>query len=426
MLGALLLLLLNAATASAGTRSLDSEALYKELLKQVVWIETSDRIGRPAAQGSGIVLGRSLSSSTIQSFDERYSHANSDGIDVLSNFHVVAFAGEITIRANTGEQALAAVVFCDAERDLTILRTVRKLPVEPVAFSTSYKVGQRVYALGSPKGLGWTFSDGIISGIRQEVGRQFVQTTAPMSPGSSGGGLFNDQGKLIGLTTFQASEGQNLNFALELGTMASELNDLRKGNCVRPLGVDHEEWVVGAIRRMSDGSSEWRPIHPKWRAWKECNDAIAALEPGKPEIFSSGWKDWRKRRSSAFSHRFSLFNRDTEGLIEALEGTTEGKAREKLLQVASPSAKSQLSFELYLLQEAALGDAESFGQVFIDIVESLPQKPSQPNLRPVEVDVEVNRASRDFRYYLELLKQRPSQAENAVEVEDSLRKNGWL
>src|SRR4029079_615475 len=56
--------------------------------------------------------------------------------------------------------------------------------------------------------------DGLISGLREINGISVLQTTAPISPGSSGGGLFNDAGPLVGITTFQSRSGQNLNFAL--------------------------------------------------------------------------------------------------------------------------------------------------------------------------------------------------------------------
>ena len=57
-------------------------------------------------------------------------------------------------------------------------------------------------------------SEGLISSLRPYEGSQYIQTSAAISPGSSGGGLFDDQGRLVGITTFQIIEGQNLNFAL--------------------------------------------------------------------------------------------------------------------------------------------------------------------------------------------------------------------
>jgi serine protease Do len=79
-------------------------------------------------------------------------------------------------------------------------------------------VGEPVYTLGSPVGLELTLANGILSGRREEGGRAYIQTTAPISPGSSGGGLFDAHGNLIGITTLaivgKEHLNQSLNFAI--------------------------------------------------------------------------------------------------------------------------------------------------------------------------------------------------------------------
>ena len=74
--------------------------------------------------------------------------------------------------------------------------------------------GQTVFAIGSPQGLDLSISEGIVSSVRESRLGPLIQTTAAISPGSSGGGLFNVSGQLIGITTFQSKTGQNLNFAV--------------------------------------------------------------------------------------------------------------------------------------------------------------------------------------------------------------------
>ncbi len=76
------------------------------------------------------------------------------------------------------------------------------------------KVGERAYAVGAPEGLELTLSEGLVSGLREVDDVRVIQTSAPISHGSSGGGLFDSEGRLIGVTTFFLKEGQNLNFAL--------------------------------------------------------------------------------------------------------------------------------------------------------------------------------------------------------------------
>jgi S1-C subfamily serine protease len=71
-----------------------------------------------------------------------------------------------------------------------------------------------VYAIGTPQGLERTLSQGLVSAMRETSEGTVIQTSAPISPGSSGGGLFDTQGQLVGITTFQTKTGQNLNFAI--------------------------------------------------------------------------------------------------------------------------------------------------------------------------------------------------------------------
>jgi len=89
--------------------------------------------------------------------------------------------------------------------------------------SSSLKVGQKVYAIGSPLGFENSMSEGIISGLRNydEMERNLIQITASISPGSSGGAVVNDKGELIGISTLSAKEGQNLNFAIPIDDVLS-------------------------------------------------------------------------------------------------------------------------------------------------------------------------------------------------------------
>jgi S1-C subfamily serine protease len=80
------------------------------------------------------------------------------------------------------------------------------------------EVGEKVYSIGTPRGLEKTIADGIISGLLTRSNPHLIQTTAPISPGSSGGGLFDAYGNLIGITTLSLKESQNINFAIAADT----------------------------------------------------------------------------------------------------------------------------------------------------------------------------------------------------------------
>jgi hypothetical protein len=89
--------------------------------------------------------------------------------------------------------------------------------LNPVAAVRPYgklAVGERVFTVGSPRGLENTLTEGIVSGLRARHGLSLIQISAPISPGSSGGGLFDAAGNLIGITTFGIRDTQNLNFAI--------------------------------------------------------------------------------------------------------------------------------------------------------------------------------------------------------------------
>jgi S1-C subfamily serine protease len=108
------------------------------------------------------------------------------------------------------------IVAGDSPTDRCIL-SVEQENLDPVPGFRRYDtlmVGEEVYTIGSPSGLESTLGQGIISGLRQLDLQRLIQTTAPISPGSSGGGLFDQSGNVVGITTFMVGQGQSLNFAI--------------------------------------------------------------------------------------------------------------------------------------------------------------------------------------------------------------------
>lgn len=135
---------------------------------------------------------------------------------LLTNCHVVKDRPIIKLWQD-GKRADATLVAGDEATDRCVLRTdqLTLVPITGVRKVDSLAIGERVFAIGAPITLERTLSEGLISGIRHDVGRTLVQTSAPISPGSSGGGLFDDRGNLVGITTLASrSRAQNLNFAI--------------------------------------------------------------------------------------------------------------------------------------------------------------------------------------------------------------------
>jgi serine protease Do len=182
-----------AATLGASSAPRSAENVFAEVAPSVARIQVMDVSGHVIALGSGVVIDKAV---------------------VLTNCHVAKRGVKLTVKV--GDAVMPATIqLADEEFDLCRL-TVPGLVAPAVAIGSvaSLRTGQRVYAIGAPAGLELTISEGIVSALRKVDEGTVIQTTAPISPGSSGGGLFDASGAMVGIVTFQHRFGQNLNFAL--------------------------------------------------------------------------------------------------------------------------------------------------------------------------------------------------------------------
>lgn len=138
-----------------------------------------------------------------------------DAATLLTNCHVIAEAAVIRVRQG-GTTAEARPLAGDEGSDRCLLRVegVKLAAVRGIRAYGDLKVGETVYTIGAPRGLEATLGQGLVSGLRTAKGMRYVQTTAPIAPGSSGGGLFDAAGNLVGITTFLLRDSQGLNFAI--------------------------------------------------------------------------------------------------------------------------------------------------------------------------------------------------------------------
>ena len=134
--------------------------------------------------------------------------------ELLTNCHVLGSRTTATLEQE-GQKTAARLVSANAAADRCILQSDaplrRWVRIRPFA---DIKVGELAYTVGAPKGMELTIAEGIVSSKRTKDGDRVVQTSAPISNGSSGGGLFDAQGHLIGITTWMRKDAQNLNFAI--------------------------------------------------------------------------------------------------------------------------------------------------------------------------------------------------------------------
>ncbi|MFH1951119.1 MAG: tetratricopeptide repeat-containing serine protease family protein [Pseudomonadota bacterium] len=186
-------LIMTAFLFGADVHAKTASEVFDAVSSSIVVIRTYDAEGKNRGLGSGVFLS---------------------GDVIATNCHVIEHAASAQV-VYRGKTYSANLLHSDWDRDICTLTVIGiKAPAVMTGSTSRLKVGTRVYAVGAPQGLELTLSEGIISSLRPVVGGQYLQITAPISPGSSGGGLFDEEGRLIGLTSFYLAKGQQLNFAV--------------------------------------------------------------------------------------------------------------------------------------------------------------------------------------------------------------------
>ena len=163
-----------------------AEKVFENAWRSVVIVTTDD------GQGSGVIIRPNV---------------------VATNCHVVDDGGEIVVyksdnrRADTDTPFAATIRRANDEDDFCLLEVDGLWGVSAtVRRYDTLKVGEAVYGLGAPKGLDLSLSDGLVSQLREVRGTRFIQTNAAISPGSSGGGLFDSEGNLVGIMTLKIAD----------------------------------------------------------------------------------------------------------------------------------------------------------------------------------------------------------------------------
>jgi len=192
---------------STGTKAPESPVTpvngLQRAIQAVCAVTAYDSNGQPFSSGSAVIVASNMA---------------------VTCHHVVDGAAAITLKTYDGKM-LQVMAYTPRDMplpDLIILKISGQQVPPPISWNknTSYQIGDRVYAIGNPQGLAGTVSDGIISACRFYLGYgNIIQTTAPISQGSSGGALVNPAGQLVGIMVLQMKEGQNLNFAMPIDTV---------------------------------------------------------------------------------------------------------------------------------------------------------------------------------------------------------------
>ena len=251
-IGLMLLLLCGITAANAQS----PQQIAKKSFRSTVLLVMEDDNGQPMSLGSGFFVA--------------------DG-QIATNLHVVegTARGYAKLVGQETKFNIEGYTAIDENRDLIILK-VTTYGTQPISLGNSdfAQVGEIVYAVGNPRGLEGTFSDGIISSIRPVGSDKLIQITAPLSPGSSGGPVLNRRGEVIGVSVLTIRDGQNLNFAIPSNYLKNLISKVgyvkslseakpttRRQSLLKGLGGRNVEGVTG-------GKFTW--------------DAVYAFDPGPP------------------------------------------------------------------------------------------------------------------------------------------------
>ncbi len=241
--------------------ALTAGQVFDKVQGSIVVVQTLDSRGDVIGQGSGVLLPSGK---------------------IATNRHVVEKGAAYKVGV-AGRFVPATLYAEDFDKDICLLdaKGLDRKPVE-LGKASTLKVGDRVYAVGAPRGLELSLSDGIVSQLRGGP-PPLIQTTAAISPGSSGGGLFDGEGRLVGLTTLYIEGGQSLNFAMPVEWIA-KVKPGRKA--VAGEYGKFEWWMLAAALEEFDDWQGLRDWCLKWTksepenafAWAGLGNAYIKLE----------------------------------------------------------------------------------------------------------------------------------------------------
>lgn len=233
--------------------ALSGSQVYERVKDSVVVVMAYDRAGKAVGLGSGVALPSG---------------------EIVTNYHVVKTGVRYKV-GQRGKTAPASLKGSNPDNDLALL-LAPGLTAAPARLgqASRLKVGEQGFAVGSPQGLELSLSEGIVSQLRGGP-PPLIQTTVAISPGSSGGGLFNDQGELVGIMTFQLKEGQNLNFAVPVEWVGQLAQSVRKGLVfVGPVDITDQELATSAgvwLKQAMEltGTQDYQALLAHARRWTE-------------------------------------------------------------------------------------------------------------------------------------------------------------
>jgi len=273
----------------------DAKFVFQQASKSVVIVEAYSPSGN--IQGSGVAFLHGYNPADLR------SNMTPDDIRdlrpyityVVTNAHVVKDAIRFSV-LQKGESYVAIVEYTDDDLDLAILRVDGiALAISTPDKGSQVDIGEKVFAIGSPLGLETSITEGIISGKREQNGVLLLQTTTPISKGSSGGGLFDSKARFIGVTTFKLTSGESINFAVDAAYVSEVNNAVLSSAILRVIAetiFSPDEMTVIKSHRLTkwllnERAENGQKLYVVVK--KNMDDAIK----GPPEAIEQLWKQYQ-------------------------------------------------------------------------------------------------------------------------------------
>lgn len=312
---------------------------------------------------------------------------SNDGF-ILTNNHVVTGASEITVRLSDRREFPGKVIGADPRSDLALLKIeASSLPMVRFAPPDALKVGEWVVAIGSPFGLDYSASAGIVSAIGRSIPTErgedyvpFIQTDVAINPGNSGGPLLNLKGEVVGINSqiYTRSGGSiGLSFAIPVSVAADVVQQLKsKGrvdrgwlgvyiqdvdrNLAQSLGLDKTEGAL--IAQVEEDS-------PAKRAGIKAGDVVVSLD-GQPIIDASDLPHKVGLLPAGKKVPLTVMRKGEEKSLTLEIGVRPGAAEESVASAAPDASKGdRLGLVVADLDEQKGANREVPGGVVVRAVE---------------------------------------------------------
>jgi S1-C subfamily serine protease len=236
---------------------------------------------------SVVLIHGTVNSSDVQGSGFVYNYTNR--MVVLTNFHVVQDATDLSVTFSDGNGFSAEVLGSDPYADLAVLSVdapAEELKPLSMVSSSSLRVGDQVIAIGNPYGLVGSLTTGVVSALGRSEQADFtssfslanlIQTSTPINPGNSGGPLLNAMGEVVGITNSVVSDSQGLGFAVPSNTILREV-----GSLIASGSYSRHSYLGIHVVDMNYDLAKEQNINVTYGIWIPSGSGQTTIEPNGP------------------------------------------------------------------------------------------------------------------------------------------------